>query len=69
MDEKATRTGVSFLMINKYPFQSEDDGKYYFWLGEGVQGPYHEYEEAHAELTAYLEGRHGKKESNKEAGK
>jgi hypothetical protein len=38
-----------------YPFQSEVDNRYYFWLGTGLQGPFDDYNEAHATLTAAIE--------------
>lgn len=38
-----------------YPFKSEEDGMYYFWLGDALHGPYDEYIDAHARLTKIVE--------------
>lgn len=49
---------------SQYPFQSEVDNKYYFWLGTGLQGPFDEYNEAHAQLVKFIEERNGKEKTS-----
>ena len=53
-------------MPNDYPFVSDVDNKFYFWLGNGLQGPFDEYTDAHAELTRLMEA-HGKEETSQES--
>ena len=38
-----------------YPFKSDADGQYYFWLGDALRGPYDEYTDAHTEMTRLIE--------------
>lgn len=49
-----------------YPFRSDVDDRYYFWLGAGLRGPFDDYNEAHAELTKLMEG-HGQEEASQES--
>lgn len=45
------------------PFMSDTDNRWYFWLGNGLRGPFDEYNEAHAELNK-LKEEHGQKENS-----
>jgi hypothetical protein len=54
-------------MPNDYPFVSDVDSKWYFWLGNGLQGPFDDYNEAHFELTRLTEGSHGKEDTSQES--
>lgn len=50
------------MSINNSIFQTEDD-LWYFWLGDGLKGPFYEYTDAHLELSKLLKEQYDKKES------
>lgn len=55
-------------MTTTYPFESEEDGMYYFWLGDALHGPYDEYTDAHTRLTHMTEAMRGKEKSPSQEG-
>jgi hypothetical protein len=54
-------------MPNDYPFVSDVDNRWYFWLGNGLQGPFDDYNDAHTEMSQLLAEAHGKEEASKES--
>jgi hypothetical protein len=52
-------------IANEYPFAS-DDGLYYFWLGNGLQGPFADYNDAHNEMNRLMMEAHGKDKASQE---
>lgn len=49
-----------------YPFVSDIDSRWYFWLGNGLRGPFDDYNEAHAELSR-LKEEHGQEKASQES--
>lgn len=43
------------MATNDSIFQSDNDENWYFWLGDGLKGPFFDYVQAHAELTKLLQ--------------
>lgn len=54
------------MTTNDSLFKSPIDERWYFWVGNGLQGPFDEYNEAHLAMAEKLKELRGEKETDED---